>query len=358
MCERWIAALSAAGVKKITGSIVADADIFDDNPVAPGWQWADVGNYFGAQVCGLNVCDNYYRLNFKPGKAGEAAQIRNTEPDLPALSLFNYVNYGGPASGDNAYIFGAPFSYQHIITGTVPALPNGYTIKGAMPDPPLYCAQRLTERLNAGKIKVSGEPVTTRILRFGNKYSKAERKAIDTYLSPPLSDIVAKTNIFSLNMYAESLAKTLSRKKVDNPAIEAGVNVVMDFWNARGVDSDELIMIDGSGLSPTNLVTPRALSQIFYLISKDKIYNTFSNSLSVAGQSGTLREMCLGTPASGNLRGKSGTLTRVLCYTGYITDLKGTKLCFTLMVNRYGGSHTDMKAALERIMVSMGQLKV
>ncbi|MES2387948.1 MAG: D-alanyl-D-alanine carboxypeptidase/D-alanyl-D-alanine-endopeptidase [Bacteroidota bacterium] len=358
LLDRWSKAVSDAGIKKINGAVIADADAFDENMAAPGWAWSDIGNYFGAPVSGLNVCDNFYKVIFKAGKAKEFAAVKTIDPEIPGLELNNYVKYSAPHSGDNAYIYGAPYSWHRIMSGTLPASPNGYSIKGAMPDPALFLARRLSDKLRTAGLEITADPITTRIRRrdFGKVTDSLSRTVIDAYQSPPLSDLVAKTNIFSLNLYAESLLKTIGKKKLGDATTQAGIDAVSDFWKSRGIERDELMMTDGSGLSPTNAVTPAAMSQVFFLMSRDKASDAFSNSLAIAGQSGTLKDLCIGTPAAGNLRGKSGTLTRVLCYAGYFTDRKGEKYCFALMVNRYSGGFSQMKDSISRILSGMGYL--
>jgi len=76
-------------------------------------------------------------------------------------------------------------------------------------------------------------------------------------------------------------------------------------------------------------------------------------SLPVLGESGTLEGMGKGTKAQGNIHAKSGTLTRVLCYTGFVTVPGHKPAAFALMVNKYSGSFSEMKKAIEKLLVGM-----
>ncbi len=80
-------------------------------------------------------------------------------------------------------------------------------------------------------------------------------------------------------------------------------------------------------------------------------------SLPVAGQSGTMAKRCKGTVAQGNMRAKTGSLTGVRSFSGYVTNPQGNRLAFTVIVNNYTGAGYKVSAQLEKILVSIAQLK-
>jgi len=59
----------------------------------------------------------------------------------------------------------------------------------------------------------------------------------------------------------------------------------------------------------------------------------FLNSLSVAGKDGTLRKRFRGTPAEGNCKAKTGTISGVSALSGYVSTSYGETLCFSLLFN-------------------------
>src|SRR5690554_6706204 len=91
-------------------------------------------------------------------------------------------------------------------------------------------------------------------------------------------------------------------------------------------------MEDGSGLSPANAVTARFLTELMqYMYQKSIHKDAFFNSLAVAGKTGTLAGIMKKSHLEGNLYGKSGTISRVRAYTGYITNNR--EWVFTVIVN-------------------------
>jgi D-alanyl-D-alanine carboxypeptidase/D-alanyl-D-alanine-endopeptidase (penicillin-binding protein 4) len=358
LMKQWTAAVKKAGIKKIDGYIVADASLFEDNIIPKGWQWSDIGNYYGAGVSGLNINENLYIIRFKPGKVGDPATILKTVPEIPGLEFANAVTTGKPGSGDNAYIYGTPYTYFRQVQGTVPAGVSEFEIKGSMPDAPLLCAQLLYNELVENKIDIQKNATTTNLLKRNGTSPISKRTQFYVHQSPPLKEIVYHLNVKSLNLYAESLLKILGAKFGGDGTTEAGLEVIQEFWAKKGLNTTNgFFMEDGSGLSSANSLTPQHLAEVCYIISKEDFAQAFQNSLPVAGISGTLAPLVKGTAAQGKVKAKSGTLTRVMCYTGYVTTSSGDQLCFAMMANRYDGDYYSMRKKFERLMVLMAELK-
>ena len=69
-----------------------------------------------------------------------------------------------------------------------------------------------------------------------------------------------------------------------------------------------------------------------------------------------MTKLCKGTLAEGNIRAKSGYMTRVRSYAGYVTDTRGRKLAFAVLANNYDCSAAQMKDYIETIMVKLAEL--
>jgi len=118
---------------------------------------------------------------------------------------------------------------------------------------------------------------------------------------------------------------------------------------------EQLFMYDGCGLSPVD-----AVSSAFYVdllvymqtISSNK--EAFFNSLPVSGKSGTLTGFLQKTPLQGKVHAKSGTISRVKCYAGYI-DSKGLNYVFAIMVNNPNGTSKAVTRKMEEFLLSIVQ---
>lgn len=351
--DKWANYLKQKGIKKIEGAIIGDESIFEDNALPPQWVWADIGNYFGAGACGLSYADNKYRIYLKSEATGTITSIVKTEPLVESLQFTNTITAGG--NGDNAFIYGAPYSYYRKLQGTIPANKNNYDIEGSLPDPALFCAQSLQKSLNAIGVIVTQKSTTVRVLKEFGTYADTPKKTVFTNYSPPLSDIVYWTNLKSNNLYAEHLLKYIAYKEKGLGQTIEGTEIVTNYWQRKGVDVSGFFMNDGSGLSRSNVITTKTQVEILRLMAKDKNFKSFYDSFPVAGKSGSLGSLCEGTFAENNLRAKSGYITRARGYSGYVKNKKGELLCFSVLANNYECSPSEMKKKLEKILVAIAE---
>lgn len=351
---KWKAALTEKGVKKIEGSVVGDQSIFDTRRVADSWQWNDFGNYYGAGACGLTFHQNQFFCRFDPGSVGAEAKFIGTDPKLPGVEFINEMKTGTSSSGDQGYIYGAPYGKIFYLRGSVPA-GGTFTIKGALPDPAFFCARAFTKYLDDNGIEVTGEPTTDRLMKIAGE-SLSAREVVHEIESSSLEDILVLTNHKSNNLRAECIHRMIGVEKENDGSIDAACDAVTGYWESKGIDMTGSYVADGSGLSRSNIVTPRQMALILYHAAKDENFEAFRKSLPVAGQSGTLRSIGRGSAADGRIRAKSGTIGRVKCYSGYADARSGKKYAFAIFINNYSGSSTTVKSQIVRVWSKMMSL--
>jgi len=349
--NRFYEAIQKAGIKKIEGRIVGDASWLGTQGGGRTWAYEDLGNYYGAGALGLNIHENMYFLTLRQNpKLGSRPNVKKVEPHIPNLLLMNELTSAAKGTGDNAYIFGAPNNYACYIRGTIPIGSKDFTIKGSIPDPAFTTAHLLMNHLEEMGIPTS-KHATTQLALALESTPKKKRTTFYTHQSPNLKTIVERTNMKSVNLYCEAMLRVLGKVKKGKGTPEAGLEIVNDFWKKKGLKLDGFYLEDGSGLSPYNAVSAHHLATVMRLIKKDKgLFNSFYDSLPVAGKSGSLRNRLKGTAAQGNLRAKSGGLNRVRSYTGLAKNKKGQWLSFCMIVNNYSGSSGPVLKRMERVM--------
>lgn len=360
MLQIWVNEVKKAGIQRIEGCVVGDASIFEDAMPVSTWPWIDMGNYYAAGACGLSFNENLYYLFFKTGKTGAATELIRTEPDMKDITFVNEITAGAAGTGDNGFVYGAPYTYLRHLRGTLPPNQAEFSIKGSLPDPAWYAARALSNRLNAAGISTSGAATTLRQQILGGEKTGFARKEIFVHQSPELSKIVYWLNKKSINLYAESLLKYLGHFVANEGSTSKGADVVVGFWAKKGVDTQGMFMADGSGLSRSNGVTPLQMASILRYMSQDKHFLPFYESLPRAGVAtdpGSLRDLCTGTVAANNLRAKSGFISRVRGYGGYVKDQSDRELVFALLANNYTCSNGQIRHKLERIMVKIAELR-
>ncbi len=344
------------GIKRIVGKIVGDGSAYENGTAVPTWLWEDLGNAYGSGPSGLNFHENLYELTFQQNKdVGTHPSVFSVSPYIPVFQFINEVKsiVGG---GDDAYIYATPNSTTGYIRGTIPTGTGLFKINGALPDPPLFAAWHLRKNLILQGIEVT-DSATTQMVLEQQSIPLFYRTTFFTWLSPKLSDIVNKANHESVNLYCEAILRAIGLKQTGVGSNEEGIKSIVRFWQTKGIDTEGLFMQDGSGLSPRNGITPLQLASMLRSVALDnQTFTPFYSSLPEAGKSGTLKNMFKTNPSvSSRLRAKSGTITRVKSYSGYVTTSEGKLLAFSAICNNFTCSQRDIRKKLEQFMVDICQ---
>ncbi|NBO65954.1 MAG: D-alanyl-D-alanine carboxypeptidase/D-alanyl-D-alanine-endopeptidase [Acidobacteria bacterium] len=194
--------------------------------------------------------------------------------------------------------------------------------------------------------------------------------------SEPLSEMIKVVNKESQNLHAELLLRQLGRAalaaasnstgnaeqaaQVDElglplPVINAGNIARRQFLEKAGVDVRPLSLRDGSGLARQNLVTPAATVRLLAFMANHPFQQQFLDSLVVAGVDGTMERRLQQTPVTGNLRGKTGSLSFVNALSGYLQTRGGTRLIFSLMGNNFVGPSKAVTLTMDRICILLAE---
>jgi serine-type D-Ala-D-Ala carboxypeptidase/endopeptidase (penicillin-binding protein 4) len=214
--------------------------------------------------------------------------------------------------------------------------------RGFQISPAAFAAQRFAARLRAIGVRVSGRA------RTGVTPPEASEIAVDG--SPPIGDLVRRTNVPSDNFLAEMLLKNLGAAYAGAGTTAAGGAVVRDTLDDFGIRPR---IVDGSGLSRANRTTPRQVVRLLERMNGQEIATTWRTSLAVAGRTGTVKRRMRGTAAQGRCRVKTGTIRSVSNLAGVCTTTGGRTVAFAWLmngVNPFGARRIQdrMTAALAR----------
>ena len=344
--NQWADTLMKMGIKEINGAIIADGSEFGYDGAPDGWAWSDHGNTYGAPPSGICFYDNIMNYYFKTGAAGSTCTLTKTFPELPGLTFHNYIKASGN-SVDNAYLYGGPYSYDRFGKGQLPAYQSSFQVKSAMPDPEFQFALVLKNYLVKRGIKVdSAKSVRKEDLKSPNYVSL---KLVYTHLGSPLLDIIKKTNMHSVNFFAEGLVNLIGYEKTGLGTTDNGLQQIESFW-AKKINTKGLFIKDGSGLSRNNAMSPSHYVEMLNYIYKSKYYSTFLTSLPVAGISGTLSSVCAGQMGQGKIKAKSGTLTRVKAYSGFVNSQNGKNIAFSISIHNFTCAKYEIVPLMESVL--------
>jgi len=336
--KHWAKAIKSSGIKRVEGNLVLDGSVYDSEKVPATWIWEDLGNYYGAGANAFTVYDNMFRITFQsPSTPGERTKIINYYPKIDGLEIQNEV-LSSEENVDNAYVFGSPLDKIRVIRGTIPAGRKAFTIKASVPQPEEILAADFRNALAKEGVFISGK----------TEYKKGNVENYQmVYLqeSPGLADIAKVLNHESVNLFAEHFLKQLAVEKYGLGNREKAIEVVQEYWKQNFPDAS-FFMEDGSGLSHFNSVSPRFFTQLLTFIDGDE---AFVQSLPKAGD-GTLYQFTKEHFPGNTLEAKSGSMTRVRCYSGYLTTDSGRRLVFSIMFNHFSGSHSALIKELDKLL--------
>lgn len=342
--------LRAKGITQIK-QLIADDTYIQGDIVNSTWQWEDIQSDYGAPFGSFMLNENLFRFSLTPRTVGQTPTISwadaNESRQWIVLNRALTVAANQPTSIDiSRDLTGKVLT----IRGQIAANSNPFTATLPVVDPNYYLLRRFRTILAAEKITLG----TTTV---GTGLGTQELAAVQ---SPPLSQLIAGTNLDSNNLYAESMLRTLAFGQTRQPnqtTGSVGLDVLKKTLTQLGAGENTYILTDGSGLSRRNLISPEALVQTMKGIGRTPAASVFRASLPVAGKSGTLRGRFRDTPAEGTVQAKTGTMTGVVSLTGYVNAPKYEPIVFGIMVNQTDQPARVVRAAIDEIVVLLAQLQ-
>lgn len=347
--KTWVDSIKAFGIKEVDGAVIADGSYFSYDGVPGGWNWTDMGNYYGSGPTGLTIYDNMAYLHFRTGsKKGDPTEIECIEPHIPNLVFRNEV-VSSDKNKDNSYAYGGPFSYDRFVVGSLPKNKDDFKVKVSVPDPEEFFGYEFTNALEDNGIKVNYRNMTMRQLAL----TKAEKDSIklvkiETFKGQKLYRILNLVNQRSVNLFAEAVLNYMGAIKYGKGNAWNGTKVVEKYWKARN-NMTGFYMNDGSGLSRNNAVSTKHFVDMLKYMSTQKTFETFKKSLAQTGKIGTIRSMCRGGAGSTRVYGKSGSMNRVRSYAGYVYSKSGKKIAFAVIFNNFNCTSTQVKRMCESL---------
>ena len=179
-------------------------------------------------------------------------------------------------------------------------------------------------------------------------------KVLASHVSPALRDDLVVTNKVSQNLHAELFLHQLGTAVVNDGSTAEGARVIRAFLGQAGVDPDDFVFFDGSGLSGHDLVTPRATARLLQYASTQPWFAEWKKSLPVGGEDGSLIARFGKAPLKDHVFAKTGTLGEARALSGYLECASGKTVIFSIMVgNHPPGSNAD-RDAMDKIVAAIG----
>jgi D-alanyl-D-alanine carboxypeptidase/D-alanyl-D-alanine-endopeptidase (penicillin-binding protein 4) len=339
--------LFSRGVRSVSGNVIGDESYFRGDPLGEGWQWTDLQWYFAAEASALSVNGNEVDINFVPSARASESPVVRTSDLTNYVTVENRMAVGKPAARPTIGVHRGLSDNNIEVWGEFAPGTKGFGARLSVHNPAQWAARLFAEALKTRGITVAGQTLSrSSRVPASQRFNPSASVELAYVTSPPLSEIIKKTNKESNNLYAELILRTLGRERGTIAALpeaggrergddEAGLAVIR-VWLARaGIASSRLALHDGSGLSRLDLVTPDSSAHLLLAISKTASAQVFRESLPISGRDGTLGGR-LKTVVD-RVSAKTGSLTYDNTLSGYLTTANGEHFVFSIMCNDQTG---------------------
>ena len=348
---KWIKAIKAAGIRSIDGAVIADLSLLDGDATNPSWLWEDTGNYYAPGVFALNYMSNTLNIVLRSAEVGSVAEVIRTEPEYPGLKTFNHIRCT-EITYDGAYVHGLPYSNERYLTGSVPSNRGQFGVRSDMPNPGWLLATHLTKYLPESGVKVA-RPAS---FISENQLDTGVRTLVYEHKSDSLGALIAETNIYSNNLYAEAIFRYLGLNYGKPGTIHNSCDVLREFWRMRGVTVKGALIKDGCGLAPQGAISAEALVELLQYMNHSKNREVWMKSLPISGcKDGTLSSLCRGTELEGKIHAKSGTIAGTKNFAGYIDLPNGKQWVFAILVNSAQGKAKHVQTVIQNYLLDVYQ---
>ena len=338
---RLAADLRRAGLRRVAGDLVLDDSAFDRERWHPSWGEVSARAYH-APVGALTANYGGFALSIQPAPRPGGATRVHVDPAVPYLRIVNRVRSAAPGSRPRITVDREALQQAELVTvhGVVPSGEPPIVVYRSVLDPSRYAGAVFRMQLEANGIEVAGDT------RIGP--GPASLVPILTYRGRPLADVVRLFLKFSNNAIAETLVKAMGARRAGGVGSWAtGVPELQRRLVKLGMGATQVSLVDGSGLSYENKVTPRALVQALGIAQRSFDFGPeFVSALPIAAMDGTLDERA--EESLGEIRAKTGLLTRVTALSGFARLPSDDLAVFSILVNGYRGSDQAAMDAVDR----------
>ncbi|MDM8559846.1 D-alanyl-D-alanine carboxypeptidase/D-alanyl-D-alanine-endopeptidase [Candidatus Parabeggiatoa sp. HSG14] len=335
--------IKASGINEVTGDLLVDAHFFDEFVRTPvELETEHTQRPYDAKLGALSLNFNSLAVHVQPGDhVGDTLKVwldpapaymhlHNTGKTTQRRGKKNIVSvYRTEENADK--------KVEIRVRGKLPITAGERVIRLNIDNPMRYTAETFRALLLKAGVKIHGE---TKIV-----FTPIVAKKLYEHVSQPLSLILKELNTFSNNFTAEQIVKTIAAKRYDSPGSHAeGLRLIKDFLLINNVNTDGIVLVDGSGLSRQNQFTTQAMIDLLAtMYSRFDIGPDFIAALRIMGIGNILSQRLANSPARGKIRAKTGTLNGVSTLAGYVESSNGKVFGYALFLNnnRCGYRHAD-----------------
>ncbi|MBP3950448.1 D-alanyl-D-alanine carboxypeptidase/D-alanyl-D-alanine-endopeptidase [Bacillus suaedae] len=332
--EDMVLALKSQGIKVLKGDLIADDSRYDSIRHSKDLPWSDEETYYGSAISALTVAAEEgsdtgtvaVEVNSSEHVGGKA-NIRL----VPAYGTMSIVNNTKMVSEDNIETIAITREHGEetlYISGEFPKNHEAIQQIISVWNPTDYVIRLVDQALKKHNIIHLGHSL--------RKKTPSQSDVLISHQSEPLGKLIVPLMKYSNNSYAEIFVKEIGKVCGRNGSWQKGIELEKEKLQQLGIDTDKIVIRDGSGLSHINLVTANTVTNLLFEIQKYPWFHTYLEALPIAGVQrkeigGTLRHRLGKT--KGRVQAKTGTISTVTALSGYLKTDHEDDLVFSIIFN-------------------------
>lgn len=334
--------LKLKGISKVEGHLYIDHFDFDQIAQGPGWTWDDGAVAWNSPMDALTLNHSCVDVWVKPNSHCDQPPQVCVQPKTDFVKVENCAITSQQEKDLVVERAWMTRENRIQIKGSVPLNEEAQHFAIPVESPHLYAASILCHLLEKNGIVLQGE--------VHEKAVPAEARQLAIHSSRPLFEIIVEMMKVSDNLIADCLFKKIGQQVAGPPGSwQKGSQAVRDFLaKTVGMDVSKMVILDGSGMSRYNLMSPHQLVQLLTWIDQ-KFLNSSEliSSLPVSGVDGCLKNRMTDPSIKGRVRAKTGTLSGASTLSGYVVTQAGEKLVFSIMISGFTKQSSEYKTQIE-----------
>ena len=325
--------LAYAVSKKINSidTLFLDDTFLDSIYFGNGWMWDEGPWWYAAPISALSVNDNCIDFYVQPGKEDQNAII-NYFPNTKYISFQNQSLTVKKNTNLRKLKIDRDWSDKKnnfSVTGEIFYKEELDTLRRNIHDPTMFTGILFKEMLEKHGLEIN------------YVMKKKVARNVDTlaiHKSLPLINSASNLMNESDNLTAELFIKTIGRNNNTQGNWKSGLDSVKSLLASSALlDTSQIRIADGSGVSRYNLTSARQLTSFLVWVYESEYKNDFISTLPGGGKhNGTLEKRL--KKEGKYVKAKTGGLSGVSNLSGYVFSPRYGPVAFSLLMSGYRGS--------------------
>lgn len=344
MQDMWLflRKIRAAGIREIRGNLVLDRSAFEDRPFDAAAFDNSPEKAYNAGPDALLLNYGALHFGFAPNETGNGVNVR-LDPPLADFPIAAPTLSEGGCNG-----------WKERLEADIS--PRGARFGGSYP---ADCGEMLWSmhpyRMSANEYfgavfrqmwHDAGGTIRG-VVTSGT--APADARPVAEWTSPMLPEIIRDINKFSNNVMTRQLLLSIALQQGAPAKPEQGANAIKAWLAGKHINTPELIIENGSGLSRIESISAGTMGKMLQAMWRSPLMPEFISSLPLAGQDGTMRRRVKEMNVSGKAHIKTGALKEVRTMAGYVLAASGRRYVVVSFINHpnASGGRTAQDALLE-----------